>query len=971
MDEVQSSKLIWKDIINQSIEEEIKKSYIEYAMAVIVSRALPDTRDWFKPVLRRILYAMYDMKMFHNSKHKKSARIVWEVLWKYHPHWDTSVYYAMARMAQEWSLRYPLVDWQWNFWSIDWDWIAAMRYTEARLTKLAEEMCADIEQDTVNWRDNFDWSLREPIVLPTKFPNHLCNWTMWIAVWMATNMAPHNLKEVIDACLMLIEKEWKIIPQDSREIIKPVLLIDAVYSLINENDWELSLNTDLADFINLLPGRKIVVTNANIDKIKPLLDWYDFDIYTLNFKPEKTSEKYFQKLINDKNIDLNYVYYFDHSQENLDSARKAWIKNVKIYLDNSQIKDYLNFIKDKLEDQQPDIYNITVDDIMEIIKWPDFPTWWYIFNSDSIKQVYKKWKWWVVMRWNVDIETDKKWERLIITEIPYMVNKSTLVSRIWELVVNKIIDWVSDIRDESSKNKIRVVIYLKKWANKQKILIQLYKYTELQSNFNINNVSLVENWKQPILMNIKDLLMEFVDFRREVVYRRSKYQLDKAKARLHILEWLKKAIDIIDDVISTIRNSQTKWEAKIKMIEKFWFSEEQAEYILMLRLQSLVWLEIDKISDEIDEKHRLIEYLTSILNDSEKLDWVVIEELSYIKEKYWDDRRTKLLEDDSIYNLSKKLKNLWLEADREKEDVIFWLWDDYSIKVLYQSRILSVPDNTIDLVYTHNQDNLIIITDIWELVVQRLKDFWRFSTNWISLDLKSHFKLKWNIIFTKTLHFHYDYLVLLTNKNSIKKIKKEIVLSFKKFPTTIMKLWRWEIILNVLPTKQWDKIWILTKMWWMLLFDESEVRAMWKTAWWVKAVSLEDEKNDKVTNMFLYKWEPFVFIHSDKKWKLLNIDDLRVRKRAKRTQKIMIWDDCIKWWISIEEWSVRFKCEDWSLITIHSNDIHLDEPETELREIVKKTIKIVYKPWEELSENVSYKEEKKKKNWLFDEESKK
>ena len=500
------------------IEKEITQSYIDYAMSVIVSRALPDTRDGFKPVLRRILFGMYQMNNFYNQKHKKSARIVWDVMWKYHPHGDSSIYEAMVRLAQPWSLRYPLVDGQGNFGSIDGDGAAAMRYTEARLTKIAEEMLEDIDQDTVDWRDNFDGSLKEPVMLPTKFPNHLCNGTMGIAVGMATNMAPHNLTEILDASLLLLHKEGKSqtiwFDQDGKEII------------------------------------------------------------------EKTQ--------------------------------------------------------------------VSIDEIMQIVKGPDFPTGGMIFDSNNILEVYKKWKWWIVVRGKTHDEVYEWAHVIVIDEIPYLVNKASLVAKIGELVVDKKVEGINDIRDESNRDRIRIAIYLKKWVDPDAILMQIYKFTDLQTNFNLNNVSLVEGGSQPRLLNIKDLLMEFVEFRRNVVYRRSVFQLNKAKDRLHILEGLKKAIDIIDEVIDTIKKSESKADARTNLMEKFWFTEKQAEYILLMRLQSLVGLEIQKIAEEIDAKIRLIEYLEGIISDPQKLDEVLAQEFEYMKEKYGDERRTELSNDLSV-----------------------------------------------------------------------------------------------------------------------------------------------------------------------------------------------------------------------------------------------------------------------------------------------------------------------------------
>ena len=825
-------------INHHPIEKEITQSYIDYAMSVIVARALPDTRDGFKPVLRRILYGMYENNNFYNQKHKKSARIVGDVMGKYHPHGDFSIYEAMVRLAQPWSMRYPLVDGQGNFGSIDGDGAAAMRYTEARLTKIAEEMLADLEQDTVDWRDNFDGSLKEPVMLATKFPNHLCNGTMGIAVGMATNMAPHNLNEVLDASLLLLQKEGK--------------------------------------------------------------------------------------------------------------------------------SDIIAYDESGAEIRKP--YSVSIEEIMQIIKGPDFPTGGIIFDSNNILEVYKKGKWGIIVRGKTHEEIYEGAHVIVIDEIPYLVNKSSLVSKIGELVVDKKIEGINDIRDESNRDRIRIAIYLKKWVDPEAILMQIYKFTDLQTNFNLNNVSLIEKGTQPRLLNIKDLLMEFVTFRRDVVYRRSVFQLNKAKDRLHILEGLKKAIDIIDEVIDTIKHSESKNDARQNLMDKFGFSEKQAEYILLMRLQSLVGLEIQKISDEIDEKIKVIEYLEAIISDPEKLDQVVAEEFEYMKKKHGDERRTELSNDLSVYNISGSLKEFQKAADRLKEDVICWIGNDFSLRVLYQTRIQNIPDETLDLIYTHNQDQLVVITDQGELVVQRLKDFGQFTMAKQSLDIKQHFSLKGKIVFAKTLHFHYDYLVFLTNQNSIKKIKKELVLSFKKFPTTIMGLEKGEKILKVLPVSDWENIGVLSQQGRMLLFKSDEVRPMGKTAGGVKAIELQE--GDQVANMFLHTDEPFILIYSDKNGKLLSLEDLKLRKRARKGQVVMTGNEKLEGGISIIEGAVRIRFSDGSLKTLHSNDISLDEPETPLYKMVDQKIDVVYRPREEKSENLKYKEEKKKaekSEWgLFD-----
>lgn len=784
-----------ENIINRSVEEEITQSYIDYAMSVIVSRALPDVRDWLKPVQRRILYSMYDLKLYHNSRFKKSAAVVWEVIWKYHPHWDSSIYEALVRMAQQFSLRYPLIDWQWNFWSIDWDWAAAMRYTEARLTKIAEEMLFDLEQDTVDWRDNYDNSRREPIMLPTKFPNHLCNWTMWIAVWMATNMAPHNLTEVIDAC-------------------------------------------------------------------------------------------------------LHYIW-------------------------NSEA---------------------TLEDICEIIKWPDFPTWWIIFDTENIKLVYSKWKWWIKMRWKVHFEESKWHDVIVIDEIPYQVNKANLVAKIWELVNEKKIEWITDITDESNKDKIRVTIVIRKWSSKEDILTLLYKFTDLQCNFNLNNVCLVDKWLQPRLLNLLDLIMEFVHYRREVVYRRSVYQLNKAEDRLHILEWLRKAIDILDEVIATIRGSQTRQEAKEKLIADFEFTETQAEYILMLRLQTLVWLEIQKILDEIWDKKALIEYLKWIIEDPIKLDWVVIDELNYIRSEYWDKRKTEVSNDPWIYALDTDMKNLKKLEDMRKEKVICWLWNNYELKVLYQSRLNVIPENTFSLNYTHNQDRIVVVTEEWELSIQRLKDIWshNIKTKWF--DLKKEYDLHWEPIFADLMSKEFDYMIFLTNMNNIKKVKKDLIESFRKFPTKIMDLWKWEKIVMSITINESENLWIVSEKWMMLIFNEANVRPMWKTSWWVRAIMLSED--DKVSNLFVQKDEMFIIVYSDDSWKMVALEDLKIQKRWQAWLKIAElkpWEK-IRWALALDDWTIRIQTIDWDIKDIHGNDIKLKNRLTKLDKLTDKKIKIIYRP---------------------------
>ncbi len=787
-----------KGITNRTIEEEISESYIQYAMAVIVSRALPDTRDGFKPVIRRILYAMYQSKLFHNAKYKKSANVVGDVMGKYHPHGDSSIYEAMVRLAQPWSMRYPLVDGQGNFGSMDGDGAAAMRYTESRLTKLGEEMLDDIDLETVDWRPNYDNSLSEPIVVPTKFPNHLCNGTMGIAVGMATNMAPHNLTEVLDACIMLIAS--------------------------------------------------------------------------------------------------------------------------------------------------PDA---SIDDIMDIIKWPDFPTWGQIFGSGMIREIYAKGKGSILCRGKTHMEDTKSAQVIVIDELPYQVNKAKLVEKIAELVGDKKIEGISDITDESSsKTPVRVVIECKRGISTETILTQLYKYTDLQTNFSLNNVSLIERGQQPRLVNIKELLEEYIEFRREVVLRRSTFLLGKANDRLHILEGLHRAIDIIDEVIALIRSSQTTEEAKDKLMKTFDFSSDQADYILALRLSRLVGLEMQKILDEIDEKKAQIAELTEIITNPARRDEVINGEMEEIKRKYGDARRTEVI-DNGDGDLSASFKQLMKAQDLKKEPVICLIDNEYGVKLLYQSRILNIPDETIHYTYTHNQDKLIVMTDIGELVVERLKDLGSYNIKSTPLNPKEHRWLKGNIIFCNTIEDDFEDIMFCTSHNNIKKIKKDLVLSFKKFPTIVMNLEPKEKITSIVRTKPGDHVGVLTQGGWMVLFAESDLRPMGKWAGWVKGIELQEW--DKVASMFVYQWEPFIMVYSDYAGKLLNIEDLKFQKRARKWQIVALLEDKekITWGRAIEEWNLRIKLSNGETKTIHNDVMKLDDPESYLEPLTQVSITMVYTPRQE------------------------
>ncbi|PDH43291.1 MAG: DNA gyrase subunit A, partial [Flavobacteriales bacterium MED-G15] len=478
-------------LIPINIEDEMKSAYIDYSMSVIVSRALPDVRDGLKPVHRRVLFGMHELGIRSNTAYKKSARIVGEVLGKYHPHGDSSVYDTMVRMAQEWSLRYLLVDGQGNFGSIDGDSPAAMRYTEARMRKMSEDLLADIEKETVDLQLNFDDTLKEPTVLPTRVPNLLINGASGIAVGMATNMPPHNLTEVVDGTIQ--------------------------------------------------------------------------------------------------------------------------------YIDNSEI---------------------TIDELIQTIKAPDFPTGGTIYGYEGVKEAFLTGRGKIVMRGNANIEMVRDKECIVVTEIPYQVNKAEMIRKTAELVNDKKIEGISNIRDESDRNGMRVVYVLKRDAIPNIVLNKLYKYTALQSSFSVNNIALVNG--RPQLLNLKELIHYFVEHRHDVVVRRTKFELRKAEERAHILEGLIIASDNIDEVIAIIRASANPDQARENLISKFELTEIQAKAIVDMRLRQLTGLEQDKLRSEYDELIKTIADLKDILEKKDRRMSIIKEELLEVKEKYGDERRSKI-----------------------------------------------------------------------------------------------------------------------------------------------------------------------------------------------------------------------------------------------------------------------------------------------------------------------------------------
>jgi len=486
-------------IIRINIEEQMKSAYIDYSMSVIVSRALPDVRDGFKPVHRRVLFGMHELGTLSNRPYKKSARIVGEVLGKFHPHGDSSVYFTMVRMAQHWSLRYPLVDGQGNFGSVDGDSPAAMRYTEARMSKISEETLADLDKNTVDFQPNFDESLSEPTVLPTRIPQLLINGTSGIAVGMATNMPPHNLSDTIDAIIA--------------------------------------------------------------------------------------------------------------------------------YIDNNDIE---------------------MEELVDIIKAPDFPTGGIIYGYQGVKDAYETGRGRIVIRGKAHIETEANHERIVVTEIPYLVNRAEMIQKTADLVNDKKIEGISNINDESDREGMRVVYDLKRDAMSNVVLNKLYKYTALQTSFSVNNIALVNG--RPRILNLKDLIRYFVEHRHDVVIRRTKYELDQAEKRAHILQGLIIASDNIDEVIAIIRASSTPDEARNKLIERFELSDVQARAIVEMRLRQLTGLEQDKLHKEYEEIMAKIEEYKKILADVELRMSIIKDELLEVKNKYGDERRTELVPNAEEFN---------------------------------------------------------------------------------------------------------------------------------------------------------------------------------------------------------------------------------------------------------------------------------------------------------------------------------
>jgi len=739
-------------IIEINIENEMKTAYIDYSMSVIVSRALPDVRDGMKPVHRRVLFGMHELGMGPTRPYKKSARIVGEVLGKYHPHGDSSVYDTMVRMAQDWSLRYCLVDGQGNYGSVDGDPPAAMRYTEARMTRIAEEMLSDIEKDTVDMQLNFDDTLEEPRVLPSRFPNLLVNGAAGIAVGMATNMAPHNLSEVIDG--------------------------------------------------------------------------------------------------------------------------------ICAYIDNREI---------------------TSEELLPLIKAPDFPTGGIIYGYEGVRDAMLTGRGRVVIRSKSEIEEINNRERIIITEIPYQVNKSDLLVRIGELVNEKKIEGISDVRDESSKRGgMRIVIEVKRDASANVILNSLYKYSNLQTSFSINNIALVKG--RPMALNVRDMIEHFVEHRHEVIVRRTQFDLKEAQKRAHILEGLLIALDHLDEVIALIRNSQNPDEARAGLIEKFGLSEIQARAILDMRLQRLTGLERDKIRDEYNELMKTIADLEDILANEPRRYQIIKDEQLLIKEKYGDERRSEIDYAGGDMNMED------LIAD---EEVVVTISHQGYIKrtALLEYRKQGRGGRGVKGSSTKDEDFvehvLVASNHNYLLVFTKLgRCFWLRVFNIPETGKVSKGRAIQNIIQLPPEDKVMAYLpvkslsdkeyientnILFCTKNGI--IKKTTLEDFSRPRANgiiALGIREGDELLAVNLTTGSSEVLIAIRSGRSIRFPESKVRAMGRTATGVIGIELDDEKDEVVGMICVNNPQATIFVLSENGYgKRSELDEYRITNRGGKGVKAM------------------------------------------------------------------------------------
>mgnify|MGYP000005495096 FL=1 len=738
-------------LIPINIEEEMKSAYIDYSMSVIVSRALPDVRDGLKPVHRRVLYGMYDLGVFSNKAHKKSARIVGEVLGKYHPHGDTSVYDAMVRMAQEWSMRYLLIDGQGNFGSVDGDSPAAMRYTEARMRKISEEIMADIEKETVDFQLNFDDTLYEPKVMPTKVPTLLINGATGIAVGMATNMPPHNLTEVVNGTLA--------------------------------------------------------------------------------------------------------------------------------YLDNEDIE---------------------IDELMNHIKAPDFPTGGIIYGYEGVREAFKTGRGRIVMRAKVNFEEVDGRESIIVTEIPYQVNKAEMIKKTADLVNDKKIEGIANIRDESDRNGMRIVYILKRDATPNVVLNTLYKFTQLQSSFSVNNIALVKG--RPQMLNLKDMIHYFIEHRHDVVVRRTQFELRKAEERAHILEGLIIASDNIDEVIALIRGSKNTDEAREKLVERFKLSDIQSRAIVEMRLRQLTGLEQDKLRAEFEELMKLIEHLKALLADVNLRTQVIKEELIEIRDKYGDARRSTIEYSGGDVSIED------LIAD---ENVVITISHAGYIKRTNLTEYKTQNRGGVGQksAGTRDQDfleHLFVASNHQYMMffTQKGKCFWmrvyeipegsktakgRALQNLINIESDDKVKA---FICTQDLK-DKDYttshnLIMVTKKGQVKKTSLDKYSKPRVNGVAAITIKEGDELLAAQLTDGNSQIMIAVKSGKMVRFEESKTRPMGRTASGVRGITLKDEQDEVIGMVSVNDMESEILVVAEKGYgKRSSIEEYRITNRGGKGVKTL------------------------------------------------------------------------------------
>jgi len=732
-------------IIPINIEDQMKSAYIDYSMSVIVSRALPDVRDGLKPVHRRVLYGMQELGVTSGKPYKKSARIVGDVLGKYHPHGDSSVYDTMVRMAQEWSLRYPLVDGQGNYGSVDGDPPAAMRYTEARLKKIAEELLSDINKDTIDYQLNFDDSIEEPTVLPTRIPNLLVNGASGIAVGMATNMAPHNLSEVVDGIIA--------------------------------------------------------------------------------------------------------------------------------YIDNRDIE---------------------ISELMQYVKAPDFPTGGIIYGYAGVQEAFQTGRGRIVMRAKAEIETTKSGrEQIIVTEIPYQVNKSDMIKRTADLVNEKKIEGIAEIRDESDRHGMRIVYDIKRDGNASIILNNLFKHTALQTSFSVNNIALVHG--RPMMLNLKDMIYHFVEHRHEVVIRRTKFELAEAEKRAHILEGLLIALDHLDEVIQLIRASATPDDARVGLMEKFGLSDIQARAILDMTLRRLTGLERDKIKEEYAELMKTIEYLKSVLENEGLRMSIIKDELREVKEKYGDERRSTIVH---------SAEDMRMEDFIEDEEVV--------ITISHESYVKRTPlteyrrqgrggkgakgsntreeDFTEHIITASAHNYMLFFTEagrcFWlrafEIPEGTRTSRGRAIQNIINIPkeekIKAYIKVK-NL--KDQEYLENNFIIMCTKRGTIKKTSLEAYSRPRANGINAININEGDQLLEACLTDGSSEIVMALKSGRAIRFNESTVRPMGRTATGVRGITLTGPDDEVVGMISVNNYETTVLVVSEKGYgKRTDIEDYRVTNRG-------------------------------------------------------------------------------------------